>query len=108
MSDHPFLAGTKVHARIDGDDEDETLTLILEAATRDVLHAAGIDAPENLADLPNDLRFAVMDQAAMIYDERGADTDRPAGLSLAASRIAARHRGVSLGAQESAQEGDHD
>lgn len=96
---HPFLAAAKLHARIDGNDEDEALSLMLEAATADVLGAAGIRAPEDLETLSDDLRLAICDQAAMLYDERGPATerDRPRGLSLAASRIVARHRGVSAG-----------
>ena len=45
--------------------------------------------------IPEDLQLAVMDQAAKLYDLRGAE-DAPQGLSLAASRIAARHRRVAV------------
>ena len=43
--------------------------------------------------IPDDLQFAVNDQASRGYDLRGPD-DAPQGLSLAASRIAARYRRV--------------
>lgn len=45
--------------------------------------------------IPADLQLAVTDHAAMMYDERGK-IDAPKGLSLAASRIAARHRRVAI------------
>ena len=47
------------------------------------------------ASIPEDLQLAIMDQAARLYDLRGAE-DAPQGLSLAASRIAARHRRVAV------------
>lgn len=45
--------------------------------------------------IPEDLQLAVMDQAAKLYDLRGAE-DGKQGLSLAASRIAARYRKVAV------------
>lgn len=89
-----LLTATKLHCRVDHDDEDGALLLMLSAAALDVCGAAGIEIPGDAADLPDDLRLAVMDQAAMLYDARGGDTKRPLGLSLAAARITARHRGV--------------
>ena len=47
------------------------------------------------ASIPADLQLAVADHAAMMYDARGI-TDAPQGLSLAATRIAARHRRVAI------------
>lgn len=47
------------------------------------------------ASIPADLRLAIMDQAARSYDLRGAE-DGVQGLSLAASRIAARYRRVAV------------
>lgn len=44
-------------------------------------------------DIPPDLQFAILDHAAMLYDARAAD-DVKQGLSVAASRICARHRQV--------------
>lgn len=45
--------------------------------------------------IPADLQHAINDQAAAFYDQRGAE-DGKQGLSLAASRIAARHRRVAV------------
>jgi len=45
--------------------------------------------------IPADLALAVTDHAAMMYDARGM-TDAAQGLSLAASRIAARHRRIAV------------
>lgn len=89
-----LLPDAKHHARIDGDHDDASVALMLVAAAADVLAAAEYTAPEDVADLPEDLRFAICDQLAMLYDARGTDTDRPLGLSMAASRIVARYRGV--------------
>ncbi len=47
------------------------------------------------ASIPEDLQLAIMDQAARLYDLRGAE-DGKQGLSLAASRIAARYRKVAV------------
>lgn len=91
-----LLDSLKLHGRIDTDSENEILRLMLETAAQDVAHAAAYTFPAELADLPDDMAFAIIDQASKLYDQRGAD-DAPAGLSLAASRIVARYRGVSLG-----------
>lgn len=45
--------------------------------------------------IPADLQLAIADHAAMLYDARGL-TEAPQGLSLAASRIAARHRRIAV------------
>ena len=90
----PLLAPAKLHARVDYDDDDALLELMLSTAAADVAGAAEYALPEAGTDLPEDLRFAIIDQAAMLYDARGTDTERPVGLSLAASRIVARYRGV--------------
>jgi hypothetical protein len=76
---------------------------MLATAAQDVAHAAGYALPQNVADLPADLRFAIIDQATRLYDARGADEIRP-GLSAAASRIVHRYRGVTLGAPEHLEE----
>jgi uncharacterized phiE125 gp8 family phage protein len=47
----------------------------------------------NAMTLPRDLLFAVMDQALVLYDERG-NVDAPAKLCPSAARIAARYRRV--------------
>lgn len=89
-----LLTSAKLHARVDFDEDDGLLELMLTAAAADVAGAAEYALPAAGTDLPEDLRFAIIDQAAMLYDARGADTERPVGLSLAASRIVARYRGV--------------
>ncbi|MFC3169861.1 phage head-tail connector protein [Paracoccus fontiphilus] len=48
---------------------------------------------DDAASIPDDLQLAIMDQATRSYDLRGSE-DAAQGLSLAASRIAARHRRV--------------
>lgn len=49
------------------------------------------------ADIPADLRHAILDQALRLFDVRG-DRDAPATLAPSAARISARYRRVSLGA----------
>jgi len=49
----------------------------------------------NADTIPPDLQLAIADQAARSYDMRGTD-DGKQGLSLAAARIAARHRRVAV------------
>ena len=94
-----LLPALKTHARIDGSDEDANLILMLVAAANDVAQAASYELPEDVMDLPADLQFAIIDLAVRTYDARGADDLRP-GLSMAAGRITARYRGVSLGLNE--------
>ncbi|CAM5420263.1 hypothetical protein FALB51S_02495 [Frigidibacter albus] len=89
-----FLAAAMLHARVDASEDTANVLLILAAAAADVAGAANYTLPATSGDLPDDLGFAVIDQALMIYDARGSDTKRPVGLSLAASRIVARYRGV--------------
>lgn len=91
-----LLPDAKLHTRVAHDDDDDGLALMLETAAQDVAFAAAYTLPDTTVELPEDLRFAIIDQAARTYDMRGADEGQP-GLSLAASRIAARYRGVSLG-----------
>ena len=91
-----LLSDAKAHARVDHDDDDAAIMLMLSAAAADVAAAAEYDLPEDADDLPPDLRFAIIDQVALLYDARGGDPDRPVGLSLAASRIVARYRGVRM------------
>lgn len=52
----------------------------------------GMDA----SSIPADLQLAITDHAAMLYDIRGRDDEATQGLSLAATRIAARHRKVAV------------
>lgn len=94
MNASALLSDAKHHARVDGDYDDAGIALMLAAAAADVLAAANYPTPEDVAELPDDLRFAICDQVAMLYDARGTDTDRLQGLSMAASRIVARYRGV--------------
>lgn len=57
-----------------------------------ITYPAGFGEP---ASIPADLQLAVIDHAAMMYDARGL-TDAAQGLSIAAARIAARHRRVAV------------
>ena len=98
-----LLPALKLHARIDHNDEDAGLVLMLAAAAGDVAHAAAYDLPADAIDLPADVRFAIIDQAAKAYDQRGPDEGKP-GLSLAASRIVHRYRGVRIDAANDATE----
>ncbi|MDR5650978.1 head-tail connector protein [Ruixingdingia sedimenti] len=91
-----LLTAAKLHARVDHDEDDPDMLLMLAAAAGDVAHAAEYTLPALAADLPADLKLAIIDQAAMLFDARAQDTERPVGLSLAAARIVARYRGVRL------------
>lgn len=96
MNVSDLLTAAKLHARVDHNDDDADLLLMLAAAAGDVAHAAEYTLPVLAADLPADLKLAIIDQAAMLFDARGGETDRPLGLSMAAARIVARYRGVRL------------
>lgn len=57
-------------------------------------YTAGLAAtPE---EMPHDLRLAIIDQVARLYDERGGVTGRGPSLSHHAARVIARYRGVAL------------
>jgi len=95
-----LIASVKNRAHVDFDDDDSDIELSLSAAVLDVLSAAEVEIPDDITTLSDDLTFAIVDQAVMLYDSRGPDIERPLGLSMAASRIVARYRGVSAGASE--------
>lgn len=108
MSIAPLFDQFADRARIDAGHAAEMaaeIDSLLAAAVADVLSAAGVEAPEDLGGLPDDLQFAITDHAAMLFEARASVTtrNRPLGLSLAASRIAARYRGVRADVPESAQ-----
>jgi hypothetical protein len=105
MDASALIPALKLHARIDQDDELTGLALMLATAAQDVAHAAAYTLPAEVLDLPADIQFAIIDQAARLYDQRGADDGKP-GLSLAASRITARRRGVRIDAPEAEVEAD--
>lgn len=78
----------------------------IDPARNPVLHLDAVDGdslvvsyPAGFGDtagsIPADLQLAIMDQATRLYDLRGAE-DGVQGLSLAASRIAARYRRVAV------------
>lgn len=90
-----LLATAKAHARVDHDDDDTGLALMLKTAIAEIEGAANITIADDLAEVPHDLVFAICDQAARLYDLRGAE-DGAQGLSLAASRIVARYRGIAI------------
>ena len=103
MDASALIPALKLHARIDTDTEDAGLALMLDTAAKDVAHAAAYTLPEDENDLPADIRFAIIDHAARLYDARGADDAKP-GLSLAASRIVHRYRGVRIDTAEAEAE----
>lgn len=57
-----------------------------------ITYPAGYGDPD---DIPADLQLAVTDHASLLFDARGL-TDAPQGLSIAAARIAARHRRIGI------------
>ena len=89
-----LLTATMLHARIDHNEHDTGLLFMVSAAVADVAHEADYTLPPAADDLPDDLRLAIIDQAAMLYDARGGETDRPLGLSMAAARILAKYCAV--------------
>lgn len=93
-----LLEAAKLHTRVDpnSNEEDADLRLMLSTAAADVAHAANFVLPESADDLPDDLKFAIIDQVALLFDCRGGDTERPEGLSMAAARVVARYRGVAI------------
>lgn len=98
MNVSPLLQAARFHARLDpnSDEFDTDLLLMLSAAAGDVAHAANYELPEVAEDLPDDLKFAIIDQATMLFDARGSETKRPEGLSMAAASVVARYRGVAV------------
>ena len=78
----------------------------IDPARNPVLHLGAVDGddlvvsyPAGFGDtagsIPSDLQLAIMDQASAYFDQRGP-IEAPQGLSLAASRIAARYRRVAV------------
>lgn len=70
------------------------MAALLAAAEIVVTYPAGYGATP--ADVPADLRHAVLDQVAHLYDARGAVDARRAMAAPAFLRVAARHRGARI------------
>lgn len=51
---------------------------------------------DETTDVPEDIRYAILDQVAVDYDERAAPGNGSVSRSASLSRIAARYRGVSI------------
>ena len=60
-----------------------------------ITYAAGFGVAP--ADLPHDLRLAIMDQVAIAFDLRGTADGKTNGMGAQAARIAARYRRVAVG-----------
>lgn len=71
----------------------EKLTAALASAELVIEYPAGFGGAE---DVPDDLRHAVLDQVAALYDARGTGDPKTIAMSPHAVRIAARYRGVRL------------
>lgn len=103
LDDHPVTVQTR---QADGSLVSWPQGWWIDFARNPVLHLDAVDGdslvityPAGFGDtagsIPADLQLAIMDQAARLYDLRGAE-DGVQGLSLAASRIAARYRRVAV------------
>ena len=103
LDDHPVTVQTR---EADGSLVSWPQGWWIDPARNPVLHLDAVDGdslvityPAGFGDtagsIPSDLQLAIMDQAARSYDLRGAE-DGVQGLSLAASRIAARYRRVAV------------
>lgn len=103
LDDHPVTVQTR---EADGSLVSWPQGWWIDPARNPVLHLDAVDGdslvityPAGFGDtagsIPADLQLAIMDQAARLYDLRGAE-DGVQGLSLAASRIAARYRKVAV------------
>lgn len=103
LDDHPVTVQTR---QADGSLLTWPQGWWIDPARNPVLHLDAVDGdslvityPAGFGDtagsIPSDLQLAIMDQAARSYDLRGAE-DGVQGLSLAASRIAARYRRVAV------------
>lgn len=87
------LASVKDHLRIDHDAEDTLLQGYIDASLSEIERYIGADLDADA--IHADLAFAVQEMVAFAYDNR-ANPDAKPGLTPAAARICARHRGVSL------------
>lgn len=69
----PTLAETKLHIRVDGDDEDAAITAMIEAAEAAVLDYLDVDElPEAMP-----VHAAVLMLVGSLYENRESLTDRP-------------------------------
>ena len=103
LDDHPVTVQTR---EADGSLVSWPQGWWIDPARNPVLHLDAVDGDSlvvryvagfgaTAGSIPSDLQLAIMDQAARSYDLRGAE-DGVQGLSLAASRIAARYRRVAV------------
>ena len=103
LDDHPVTVRTR---QADGSLLTWPQGWWIEGGRYPVLHLDAVDGDDlvitypagfglTAGSIPADLALAIMDQAAAYFDQRGP-IDAPQGLSLAASRIAARYRRVAV------------
>ena len=103
LDDHPITVQTR---EADGSLITWPQGWWVDAGRYPVLHLDAVDGDSlvvsypagfglTASSIPADLQLAIMDQAAAYFDQRGP-IDAPQGLSLAASRIAARYRRVAV------------
>lgn len=101
VTDHPVTVQTR---EADGSLINWPQGWFVDVGRHPVLHLSAVEGSElivsypagfgaDVASIPEDLQFAINDHATRLYDARGAD-EVVQGLSVAASRIAARHRQV--------------
>lgn len=73
MADLPTLEETKVFARIDGDDDDDTVSTLLAAAIEYAQTATGLDWSGSGADVPDRARLAIMSLVSAWFDGEARD-----------------------------------
>lgn len=86
----PTLAETKLHLRVDGEDEDSYIAGLINAAEMAVTDYLDLDPPE-LPDSPAVLA-AVLLLVGALYENREALTDRPMSESPVFVRLLAPYR----------------
>lgn len=84
------LAEAKTFLRVDGNDDDATITLLIEAATETALSLAERYDPTTPA--PASLKLAILVHVARAFDNREDAADTPPS----AARLMARYRQLEI------------
>jgi uncharacterized phage protein (predicted DNA packaging) len=86
------LTETKMHLRVDGDDEDALINGLMDTATQAAADYLGLDLLQMTGPIPAPIRSAALLMVADLYQNREAQSERPLHANTAYERLLAPYR----------------
>lgn len=91
------LTETKMHLRVDHDDEDTYIMALIEAATASVAdYLDMVLADMETEPMPAPVRSAILLRVADLYEHREAQTDRPLTVNATFAQLLNPYRAMTL------------